>query len=225
MSLWGRLAAVFGARANAALDAFEDPRETLDAAYARAFAAWREARRSVVEVLTGEKRLELEAQSLRAGGERHAQAARDAVRAGDDEAARRALRREAAVSFAGERLCDELAHLREQRVALEALAERMRERVDYFRAEKLALGARYAAAKATARAGADAAGLSEGTAGVAAAVERARETARDAQARAAALLQLEAGETLGLAPSGRAADARLEARLASLKTSPPQLSG
>ena len=65
MSLWSRLMSVFGAKVQAALDRVEDPRETLEAAYQKQLAALADARRGVAEVLTSEKRLELEAESLR----------------------------------------------------------------------------------------------------------------------------------------------------------------
>jgi phage shock protein A len=226
MSLWTRIVSLFEVKANAALDRIEDPRETLEAAYAKGLAALADARRGVIEVLTGEKRLELEADALRASAERYTQAARDAALAGDDATARRALEREALVTVQRERLFGEIAQLHAQRVALESLAEGMRQRVELFRTEKLALGTRYAAAKVAAQAGAHAAGLSAGMADVAAMVERAHEKARDAQARAAALMALAQADARASADGGVIDAARVEARLAELKNAPPrQLSG
>jgi len=226
MSLWTRIASLFEVKANAALDRFEDPRETLEAAYAKALAALADARRGVVEVLTSEKRLEFEAEALRAGGERHTEAARAAALAGDDAAARRALEREAFVALQRDRLLAEVAQLGAQRVALESLTEGMRQRVELFRTEKLALGARYAAAKAATRAGAHAAGLSSGMEDVAAMVERAHAKARDAQARAAALVALAQADDPPLAEGGRIDEASIETRLAALKVARPKpLSG
>jgi phage shock protein A len=226
MSLWTRIVSLFEAKTNAALDRFEDPRETLEAAYAKALAALADARRGVVEVMTSEKRLELEAEALRAGGERHTQAARDAAGAGDDAAARRALEREAFVALQRDRLLREIGALHEQRIALESLAERTRRRVELFRTEKLALGARYAAAKAVSLAGAHAAGLSSGMEDVAVMVGRAHEKARDAQARAAALLALAQADDQPLGEAGLIDAARVEARLSALMNAPPRpLSG
>lgn len=225
MSLWTRLVSLLEVRTNAALDRFEDPRETLEAAYAKAVAALADARRGVVEVLTSEKRLELEAEALRAGGERHTASARDAALAGDDAAARRALEREAFVALQRDRLLAEVAQLRAQRVALESLTEGMRQRVELFRTEKIALGARYAAAKAATRAGAHAAGLSAGMEDISAMVERAHEKARDAQARAAALMALALTDDAPLVEGGRIDEAGIESRLVALKSAPRPLSG
>jgi len=226
MSLWTRILSLFEVKTNAALDRFEDPRETLEAAYGKAVAALADARRSVVEVMTSEKRLELEADALRASGERYMQAARDAALVGDDAAARRALEREAFVALQRDRLLAEVAQLHAQRVALESLTEGMRQRVELFRTEKLALGARYAAAQAATRAGTHAVGLSSGMEDVAAMVERAHDKARDAQARAAALVAFAQADDAPLAEGERIDEARLEARLAALKVAGPKpLSG
>jgi phage shock protein A len=216
MSLWSRFVSFFGVKANAAMDRFEDPRETLEVAYRKQLAAVQDARRGVADVLTSEKRLELEAESLRVTSERHTIAAKRALSEGDEATARRALEREAFVTVQSERLLGEVAQIRAQRMMLESLAERMQERAEMFRTEKLALGARYAAAKAATQAGENVTGLSTGMEDVAAMVERAQEKAREAQARAAALMQLSDARatTDGVA---RVDEARIAARLAALK--------
>ncbi len=215
MSVWTRFVSFFGVKATAAMDRLEDPRETLELAYRKQLDAVADARRGVADVLTSEKRLELEAESLRATGDRFARSAAEAASAGDDAAARRALEREAIAATQRERLETEVVQVRAQRVALESLAERMQQRADMFRTEKLALGARYAAARATTRAGENVTGLSSGMEDVAAMVERAQEKAREAQARAAALMQLAGSDAS--ASNVRVDEARIEARLRALK--------
>ncbi len=184
-----RLVRYLGDRFNAELDAREDPLRALDAAYAKEVQTSREAQRGVAEVLTGQKRLELEAESLRLSAERYAAAASD----GDE----RALERAAFVKMQRERLLEAIDDLRAQRALLEATAEKIRQRTELFRTEKLALSARYAAAKASARAGAHVTGLSDEAAAAADAVERARDAARDVLARAAALAEMATGDDRG----------------------------
>ncbi len=179
-----RLVRYLGDRLNGELDAREDPMRALEAAYAKEVQTSREAQRGVAEVLTGQKRLELEAESLRLSAERHAAAAA----AGDERARERA----GFVTMQRERLLEAIDDLRAQRVLLEATAEKIRQRAELFRTEKLALSARYAAAKASARAGEHITGLSDEAAAAADAVERARDAARDVLARAAALAELAA---------------------------------
>jgi phage shock protein A len=216
MSLWRRFISFFGVKANAAMDRLEDPRETLEVAYRKQLAAVQDARRGVADVLTSEKRLEMEAESLRVTSERHTIAAKRALSDGDEAAARRALEREAFLTVQSERLVGEVAQIRAQRKMLESLAERMQERAEMFRTEKLALGARYTAARAATHAGENVTGLSSGMEDVAAMVERAQEKARDAQARAAALMQL--SDARATTDGGVGIDeARLDARLAALR--------
>jgi len=211
MSLWQRLLRIFTARAHAALDAVEDPVESMELAYRSQLAAFEEGRRGVAEVLTSEKRLELEVNALGAGIGRATEAAVTAARAGDDGAARRALEREAFLTSQRERLLDEIADVQTQRRGLEDLVERLGERVERLRTEKIALAARYATARAGVRAGSSVTGLSNDTAEMAQLVERARERSRNIQARAAALAELAgtAGTTIP--------DELITQRLASLK--------
>jgi hypothetical protein len=66
--------------------------------------------------------------------------------------------------------------LRSQRFALESAAEKLRLRLELFRTEKLAVGARYVAAQATSRSGETLAALAREAADVGVMVERAKET-------------------------------------------------
>jgi phage shock protein A len=212
MSLWQRLLRILTARAHAALDAVEDPVESMELAYRSQLAALEEGRRGVAEVLTSEKRLELEVNALAAGIVRATEAAAAAARAGDDAAARRVLEREAFLTGQRERLLDEIADVQTQRRGLEALVERLGERVERLRTEKLALAARYATARAGVRAGSSVTGLSNETAEVAQLVERARERSRNIQARAAALAEL-----AGSSAAARVPDELIALRLAALE--------
>src|SRR6266508_2847657 len=70
MSLAKRLALIFKAKANKALDRAEDPRETLDYSYAKQLEMLQKVRRSVADVATSRKRLELQAQQLQQSAEK-----------------------------------------------------------------------------------------------------------------------------------------------------------
>jgi phage shock protein A len=174
-----RLVRYLGDRLNGELDAREDPMRALDAAYAKELVTARDAQRGVADVLTNQKILELEAESLRNAAERFA--------ALDTEAARE---RAAFLGLQRERLLEAIDELRAQRTVLEATAEKIRRRAELFRTEKLALRARYAAAQASVRATEHVTGLSDEAAQAAQTVERARDAARDILARAAALAEL-----------------------------------
>ncbi len=139
-----RLVRYFGELLNTELDAREDPMRALDAAYAKEVQTSREAQRGIADVLTGQKRLEMEAESLRLSAERY--------EASDGDP--RAKERAAFVRMQRGRLLEAVDDLRAQRASLEATAEKIRQRAELFRTEKLALSARYAAAKASVRAAA-----------------------------------------------------------------------
>jgi len=213
VTIWRRIRSLFGNKTHAALDRIEDPRDALDGVYRKQIAVLQDARRGVADVLTNEKRLELEAETLRATAERATSAAERAAHAGDDAGARRALRREAFAIEQRDRLLSEIADIRGQRLGLEALTERLRERVELLRTEKVTLQARYTTAKAASRAGENVVGISDDMFAAAQSIERARSASRDAQARAAALTELAGGDFDVERPS----DTLIESRLAALK--------
>ncbi len=216
MGMWQRVRQLFGAKVNATLDRLEDPRESLEVAYRKELQALADTRRGVADVLTAEKRLEIEASALAAAAERATAAARMALARGDEPGARRELAREESVVAQRERLLDEVAAIRVQRTTLEELGERIRARVDRLRSEKLTLGARFAVARATTRAGEAITGLRDDVDEVGPMIERAENAARDAQARAAALVEL-----TGAGSPVAAHDARIDARLRALREALP----
>jgi phage shock protein A len=217
VSLWERLRTFFIGKTSSALDRLEDPAELLDVAYRKQVDALQQVKRGVADVLTAEKRLEIEAQAIRNSGARFHAAARDAAARGDEAAARRSLEREAFADFQSGRLQADIADVRAQREALEATARTLDERVQLFRTQKLALGAKYAAAKAAAAAGETLTGISQPMTDVVAMVERAREKSLQMQARAEALAQLAASDAIPASEAGEPiSSALIEQRLAAL---------
>lgn len=202
-------------KANAALDRAEDPIAAFEMAYAAQVRAHEQAKRGIADVLTSEKRLEMEVRSLSATAERAYDAARAAAERSEDAAARAYLEREAFVEAQRDRLLAEVDDVRVQRKTLEATTEVLRRRLDAMRTEKLALAARYSTAKATIAAAEHVTGLSGEMSDVARLIESARDASLGVQARAAALADL-AG-TAADAIGGSNAEA-IEQRLAALKS-------
>lgn len=151
MTLWRRLAAAIGIAERATPAGTIDPRAELEAAYRRQVAALQVAQRGIDDVLTGEKRLELEAECLRSSASRAAETAAVAQRMDDDESVRRALGREALATRQRTRLLEEIESIRSARIGLERQAEVLRDAVETFRTELLTFETRYALAKAAAR--------------------------------------------------------------------------
>ena len=98
MSLMRRLAMLFRAKANKALDRAEDPREMLDYSYERQLELLQQVRRGVADVATSRKRVELQLAQLQQSAAKLQGQAQQALAAGREDLAREALTRRAAVT-------------------------------------------------------------------------------------------------------------------------------
>ncbi len=63
MGFFSRLATLFRIRANAALDKAEDPGQVMDYSYTKQLEQLQQLRRSIADVVTNEKRLEIRLRS------------------------------------------------------------------------------------------------------------------------------------------------------------------
>src|SRR3954454_17065790 len=93
MSIFKRMATIFRAKANTALDKAEDPRETLDYSYQKQLELLTKVRRGVADVATSRKRLELQMQGLQQQSDKLADQARKALSTNREDLAREALSR------------------------------------------------------------------------------------------------------------------------------------
>ena len=96
-----RMSLIFKAKANKALDKYEDPRETLDYSYQKQLELLQKVRRGVADVATSRKRLELQLAQLQQQADKHEQQGRKALEIGREDLAREALTRRASVSKLG----------------------------------------------------------------------------------------------------------------------------
>src|SRR5690348_2031514 len=93
MGIFSRLAMFFRIRANAALDKAEDPGQVLDYSYSKQLEQLQQLRRSIADVVTNEKRLELQQTQLLDKVNTLDQQARQALSAGREDLARLALQK------------------------------------------------------------------------------------------------------------------------------------
>ena len=98
MSLMRRLATLFRAKANKALDRAEDPREILDYSYERQLELLQQVRRGVADVATSRRRVQLQLLQLQQSAAKLQGQAQQALAAGREDLAREALTRRAAVT-------------------------------------------------------------------------------------------------------------------------------
>ncbi len=204
MSVLQRMSSVLQQKMNKLLDRAEDPAEALDYSYQRQLEALQQVRRNVADVLTSEKRLELQAAQLRQNQGKLQSQAQMALQQGREDLARLALTRSQAAQVQLDGLGQQIDQMKQQEQKLEFMAQKLQAKVEAFRTQKETIKAQYSAAQASTKIGEAVTGLSEQMADVNLMVERAQEKTTQMQARAAAIDDLVASGTLdqiGAAPS------------------------
>jgi phage shock protein A len=228
MSIFHRMNLVFQEKANAALDKAEDPGQALDLSYEKMLEQLQKVRRSIADVLTGEKRLELQRDSLQAQMDKLQQQARAALQANQEDTARTALSRAQIIKTQIEGMGPQIAQLKQQEQQLEVTGEKLRARIEAFRAQKETLKAQAGAAKASSQAMEGVTGLSEQMADVTLLMDRAQDKVARLQARAAAVgeladtgaldaLSITAGDDIDARLGAAALDSGVDAQLAAMK--------
>ncbi|MDM7934296.1 MAG: PspA/IM30 family protein [Methanothrix sp.] len=196
MGFLDRVSTVVQAKMNRILDRIEDPRETLDLSYEKQLQLLQNVKRGIAEVATSRKRLELQKAKLQTSIERLDSQAREALKAGREDLARRALESRAALQAQSAALDQQIADLADQQQKLQAAESRLATKVEAFRAKKETIKAQYSAAEAQVKVTESVTGISEEMADVGMAVQRAEEKTEAMKARSAALDELLESGTL-----------------------------
>ncbi len=191
-----RIGGIFQAKANKVLDKAEDPRDTLDLSYEKQLEQLQKVRRGVADVATARKRIELQAQGLQKQADKLQSQAKAALSQGNEDLAREALSRRAAL---GEQLADlktQHDQISEQEQKLVDTSQQLQTRVEQFRTKKETLKASYTAAEATTKVGEAVSGISDSMGNSAQAMQRAQDKIASMQARAGAMDELLASGAL-----------------------------
>ncbi len=196
MSVMKRVSMIFKAKANKALDKYEDPRETLDYSYQRQLEMLTQVRRGVADVATSRKRVELQMANLQQQQTKLEGQAKQALGAGREDLAREALSRKAALGSQLSDLETRYQSLQADEEKLTAASQRLQARVEAFRTQKETIKATYTAAEAQSRIGEAVSGISEEMSDVGLAVQRAQDKTAQMQARAGAIDELMASGAL-----------------------------
>jgi phage shock protein A len=193
---WKRITAIFQAKTNKILDKAEDPRETLDLSYEKQLESLQKVRRSVADVATARKRIELQAAQLQKQADKLQQQAKAALGQGNEPLAREALSRRAAL---GEQLAELQAQhqqVAEQEEKLVETSQRLQAQVEQFRTRKETLKATYTAAEAQTKVGEAVSGISTSMGDAGVTMQRAQDKIAGMQARAGAIDELLASGAL-----------------------------
>ncbi len=187
MGIMQRVSTLFKAKANAALNKAEDPRQVLDLSYEQQLENLTKMRRALADVATAAKRLELQAQQLKTQGDKLQTQAAQAVSQGNDALARTALERREVI--AGQLASLETQHqqVMDQQQKLQDATSKLEAQVELFRTKKETLKATYTAAEASSHINEAVAGISGSMSDAGAALQRAQDKVEDMQARSGAL--------------------------------------
>jgi phage shock protein A len=196
MGLLDRMNVIISSKMNKVMDSFEDPRETLDYSYEKQLQLLQNVKRSVAEVATSKKRLELQKAKLQMNIDRFDAQAREALQNNREDLAKMALERKAALQATASTLDGQIADLANQQQKLQEAESRLATKVESFRAKKETIKAQYSAAEAQTKVTESVTGISEEMADVGLAVQRAEDKTEQMRARASALDELLESGTL-----------------------------
>ncbi len=190
MGLMSRMSTIFKSKVNSALDAVEDPRQTLDYSYERQMELLQQVKRSLADAVTSRKQIELQKVRLEADVQKYQSEAEAALKAGREDLTRAALERKAALQSQVQGLDAQIAELKGQEDKMEETARRLDTKIASFRAQKEVIKAQYTTAQAQVKMGEAATGLSEEMADVGLAVQRAQDKTDRMRSRAQAIDEL-----------------------------------
>ena len=196
MGLMKRVQTIFQAKSNAALNKMEDPRQTLDLSYEQQLENLTKVKRAVADVATARKRVEIQAEQLKAQGDKLAGQAKDALTQNNEALAREALARREAIATQLKDLDTQHATIVEQEEKLTQTAQRLQSEVEAFRTKKETIKASYTAAEASAHVSEAVSGISTSMGDAGAAMQRAQDKVAEMQARSGALDELLASGAL-----------------------------
>ncbi len=196
MGLLSRMSSIVKAKMSAVLDRAEDPGETLDYSYEKQLELLRNVKRGVVEVVTSKRRLQLQAEGLKANLGKLEDQARRALGAGREDLARMAIEHKQVIVEQLEGMQTQVEDLEKEQEKLSAAETRLSAKVEAFRTHKEVIKAQYSSAAAQVKIGEAATGISEEMADVGLAIDRAEEKTRNMRARASAIDELVDAGTL-----------------------------
>jgi phage shock protein A len=205
MGLWSRFLNLFRMRASAALDKAEDPGQVMDYSYTKQLEQLQQLRRSIAEVVTNEKRLDLLQSQVLQQINKLDQQAVQALQASREDLARMALQKKEGLVAQISSYEQQIAQLRAQEENLIAMERKISARVEAFRTQKEMVKAQYGAAQAQVKINEAVTGISQEMTEMNLAMQRAQDKVLTMQSRANAMETLIEQGTLseqGLLGSG-----------------------
>jgi phage shock protein A len=197
MGIFSRLMTFFRIKTNAALDKAEDPGQVMDYSYQKQQEQLQNLRRSIADVVTNEKRLEMQQKQLEDKSTKLNFQAQQALQANREDLARMALQRKEALVLQLNGYEQQIAQLKAQEEKLITMERNVSARIDTFRTQKEMVKAQYSAAQAQVKISESVTGISEEMSEMNLAMQRAQDRVLDMQARANAMDTLIEQGTMG----------------------------
>jgi phage shock protein A len=187
MGFFSRLATFFRIRANAALDKAEDPGQVMDYSYSKQLEQLQQLRRSIADVVTNEKRLEMQQSQLIERINKLDLQAMQALQAKREDLARMALQRKETLVVQINSYEQQLAQLKTQEEKLINMERTVSGRIDAFRTQKEMVKVQYSAAQAQVKINETLTGISQEMTEMNLAMQRAQDKVLSMQSRANAM--------------------------------------
>jgi phage shock protein A len=197
MGIFSRFMNFIRMRANSALDKAEDPGQVMDYSYSKQLEQLQQLRRSIADVVTNEKRLEMQQKEAEAKVNKLGEQARQALVANREDLARLALQRKEELVSQLNSYEQQIAQLKAQEERLITMERNVSARVETFRTQKEMVKAQYNAAQAQVKINEAITGISQEMTEMNLAMQRAQDKVLNMQARANAMETLIEQGTLG----------------------------
>src|SRR5690349_9388458 len=197
MGLFSRLMTFLRIRTSSALDKAEDPGQVMDYSYSKQLEQLQQLRRAIADVVTNEKRLELQQSQLLDKVNKRDLQAKQALQANREDLAIQALQNKEALLVQLNGYEQQIAQLREQGEKLISMERKVSARVEAFRTQKEMVKAQYSAAQAQVKINEAVTGISQEMSEMSLAMQRAQDKVLSMQARANAMDTLIEEGTLG----------------------------
>ncbi len=187
MGFFSRLRTFFGIRANAALDRAEDPGQVMDYSYGKQLEQLQNLKRSIADVVTNEKRLEMQRNQIQQQSDKLDSQAMQALQANREDLARMALQRKETLAAQLNGFEQQISQLKAQEEKLVSMERTISSRVEAFRTQKEMVKAQYGAAQAQVKINEQVTGISKEMNEMNAAMQRTQDRVLSMQARADAM--------------------------------------
>lgn len=187
MGIFSRFVNLFRMRASSALDKVENPGQVMDYSYGKQLEQLQQLKRSIADVVTQEKRLELQQNQLKDKLNTLDNQARQALQANREDLARMALQRQETLVVQLNGYEQQISQLKAQEEKLISMERSVSGRVETFRTQKEMVKAQYSAAQAQVKINESLTGISQEMSEMNLAMQRAQDKVLNMQARANAM--------------------------------------